>query len=38
VLPAIGEGSACDYCAARGLCRKDFWSVASPGQGEATHG
>ncbi|MGH8805252.1 MAG: RecB family exonuclease, partial [Polaromonas sp.] len=25
VLPALGEGKACDYCAARGLCRKDFW-------------
>ena len=25
-LPALGEGTACDYCAARGLCRKDFWS------------
>lgn len=25
VLPALGEGMACDYCAARGLCRKDFW-------------
>lgn len=25
-LPALGEGSACDYCAARGLCRKDFWN------------
>jgi ATP-dependent helicase/nuclease subunit B len=24
-LPALGEGVACDYCAARGLCRKDFW-------------
>jgi ATP-dependent helicase/nuclease subunit B len=24
-LPALGEGRACDYCAARGLCRKDFW-------------
>lgn len=24
-LAALGEGSACDYCAARGLCRKDFW-------------
>jgi ATP-dependent helicase/nuclease subunit B len=23
-LPALGEGSACDFCAARGLCRKDF--------------
>jgi ATP-dependent helicase/nuclease subunit B len=26
-LPALGEGKACDYCAARGLCRKDFWSL-----------
>ncbi len=25
-LPALGEGVACDYCAARGLCRKDFWA------------
>ncbi len=25
VLAALGEGVACDYCAARGLCRKDFW-------------
>ncbi len=25
-LPALGDGSACDYCQARGLCRKDFWS------------
>jgi ATP-dependent helicase/nuclease subunit B len=25
-LPAMGEGMACDYCAARGLCRKDFWA------------
>lgn len=24
-LPALGEGSACDFCQARGLCRKDFW-------------
>ncbi|HSV78249.1 MAG TPA: PD-(D/E)XK nuclease family protein [Ramlibacter sp.] len=24
-LPALGEGMVCDYCAARGLCRKDFW-------------
>ena len=24
-LPALGEGKACDICAARGLCRKDFW-------------
>jgi ATP-dependent helicase/nuclease subunit B len=26
-LPALGDGKACDYCAARGLCRKDFWTV-----------
>lgn len=26
-LPALGDGAACDYCAARGLCRKDFWSA-----------
>lgn len=26
-LPALGEGTACDYCAARGLCRKDFWGT-----------
>jgi ATP-dependent helicase/nuclease subunit B len=25
-LPALGEGKACDFCAARGLCRKDFWA------------
>lgn len=27
-LPALGEGQVCEYCAARGLCRKDFWSGA----------
>jgi ATP-dependent helicase/nuclease subunit B len=26
-MPALGEGAACDFCAARGLCRKDFWEV-----------
>jgi ATP-dependent helicase/nuclease subunit B len=25
VLPALGQGAACEYCQARGLCRKDFW-------------
>lgn len=25
-MPALGEGRACDFCAARGLCRKDFWT------------
>jgi ATP-dependent helicase/nuclease subunit B len=27
-LPALGDGAACDFCQARGLCRKDFWSAA----------
>ncbi len=27
-LPALGEGMSCEYCAARGLCRKDFWVAA----------
>jgi ATP-dependent helicase/nuclease subunit B len=27
-LPALGEGEACEHCAARGLCRKDFWGTA----------
>jgi ATP-dependent helicase/nuclease subunit B len=26
-LPALGEGKACEYCAARGLCRKDVWTL-----------
>ncbi len=25
-MPALGQGSACDFCQARGLCRKDFWT------------
>jgi ATP-dependent helicase/nuclease subunit B len=25
-LPALGEGAACLYCEARGLCRRDHWS------------
>jgi ATP-dependent helicase/nuclease subunit B len=33
-LPAMGEGIACEYCAARGLCRKDFWAAGDAG-GEA---
>src|SRR5690606_9951589 len=24
-LPALGEGRVCETCAARGLCRKDWW-------------
>lgn len=27
-LPALGEGAACEHCAARGLCRRDFWEPA----------
>ncbi|MGE0350283.1 PD-(D/E)XK nuclease family protein [Hydrogenophaga sp.] len=26
-MPAQGEGRVCEFCAARGLCRKDFWSL-----------
>lgn len=26
-MQALGEGAACEYCAARGLCRKDFWTT-----------
>jgi len=25
-MPALGEGSACDWCSARGLCRRDSWA------------
>ncbi len=25
-MPALGEGMVCEYCSARGLCRKDFWN------------
>lgn len=24
-LPALGEGTACEFCEARGLCRRDDW-------------
>jgi ATP-dependent helicase/nuclease subunit B len=27
-LPALGEGVTCDYCAARGVCRRDHWAEA----------
>lgn len=26
-MAAMGEGKACEFCAARGICRKDFWDV-----------
>ena len=29
-LPALGEGVVCDFCEARGLCRRDHWSASSP--------
>lgn len=28
-LSPLGEGSACEHCDARGLCRRDHWSVES---------
>lgn len=28
-LPAFGDESACRYCAARGLCRKGYWSAGA---------
>ncbi len=27
-LQALGEGSACEHCVARGLCRRDQWTAA----------
>lgn len=37
-LLALGEGGACEFCVARGLCRKDFWAddTAVP-EGEVQH-
>lgn len=26
-LPALGDGEVCEFCAVRGLCRRDFWSA-----------
>ncbi|HET8870070.1 MAG TPA: PD-(D/E)XK nuclease family protein [Aquabacterium sp.] len=34
-MPALGEGSACTYCPARGLCRKDHWEAAMASEGAA---
>jgi ATP-dependent helicase/nuclease subunit B len=31
-MRALGQGDACEYCAARGLCRRDHWA-AEPGEG-----
>jgi ATP-dependent helicase/nuclease subunit B len=27
-LPPLGQGSACEHCEARGLCRRDHWTLA----------
>lgn len=27
-LKALGAGKACEFCVARGLCRKDFWALS----------
>ncbi|KQW36335.1 PD-(D/E)XK nuclease family protein [Rhizobacter sp. Root404] len=27
-LPALGVGSTCEHCAARGICRRDHWAEA----------
>ena len=27
-LPALGAGSTCEHCAARGICRRDHWADA----------
>ena len=37
-MPALGEGTACEYCAARGLCRKDFWESGSDAHDGLAHG
>jgi ATP-dependent helicase/nuclease subunit B len=37
-MPALGAGSACDYCAARGLCRRDFWNDVEATEPEAVDG
>ena len=29
-LPALGVGATCDFCAARGLCRRDHWTDDAP--------
>jgi len=26
-MPALGEGQVCDFCEARGLCRRDHWTA-----------
>jgi ATP-dependent helicase/nuclease subunit B len=31
-LPALGEGSTCAYCEARGICRRDHWAEPAPNE------
>ena len=33
-MPALGEGSACEHCDARGLCRRDHWAAATDVAGD----
>lgn len=35
-MPALGEGSVCETCEARGLCRRDEWPAEPRGEGPAT--
>lgn len=35
-LLALGEGSACEHCAMRGLCRRDHWQANPGNEVEAT--
>lgn len=37
-LPALGEGKVCDYCEARGLCRRDDWAPTPSTQAAAVGG
>jgi ATP-dependent helicase/nuclease subunit B len=32
-MPALGEGSVCEHCEARGLCRRDHWAGDEAEQG-----
>lgn len=29
-MPALGTGPSCEFCAARGLCRRDHWAEREP--------
>jgi ATP-dependent helicase/nuclease subunit B len=37
-LPALGEGRVCEFCEARGLCRRDDWTAAPAGKPAASEG